>query len=93
VPRLPWEDWQYAYGALVDKWLRGGECAVVDAGDEVYLAFALAFAGLIRMVYVKKEFRGHGFGVRLLDSVGTRVPHCPNAGWRAWARGWQTTGG
>jgi GNAT superfamily N-acetyltransferase len=90
VPRLPWGDWSYAYGSLVDLWLRTGSCAVVDAGDDVFLGFALAHGGLVRMVYVKREFRGAGLGRQLLAAVGTIEPHCPNESWRAWARGWQT---
>jgi len=88
--RLPWNDWAFAYGALVDLWLREGTCAVVDAGDDVFLGFALAHHGFVRMVYVKREFRGAGFGRELLQAVGTSVPHCPNDSWRAWQRGWRT---
>lgn len=87
---FPWEDWTVAYGALVDLWLREGTCHVVDAGDDVYLGFAIAHHGLVRMVYVKREFRGAGLGLMLLDAVGTRVPHCPNPAWREWRRTWPT---
>ena len=90
TPRLPWKDWSYAYGSLVDLWLRTGTCVVADAGDNVFLGYALAHEGLVRMVYVKNDFLGHGLGIRLLDAVGTRVPHCPNRSWQAWARKWAT---
>ena len=93
VARLLWRDWRFAYGHLVELWLKDGKCYVVDAGESTYLGFAIAYEDVVKMVYVKPDFRGHGLGLKLLDAVGTRSPYCPTASWRAWERTWPTSKG
>lgn len=88
VVRLLWRDWRFAYGHLVESWLRDGAAVVLDAGDSTYLGFAIMHDVQIKMVYVKPDFRGHGFGLKMIDALGTRSPYCPTASWRAWERTW-----
>lgn len=88
-PRILWGDWYFAYGHLVEFWRCNGVSAVADVGDDTQLGFALAHGGVVKMVYVKPPFRGHGIGLGLLDAVKTRVPYCATAAWRAWERTWQ----
>jgi GNAT superfamily N-acetyltransferase len=82
---LPWTDWRYAYGALVSYWLDNGRCVVADAGDDTALGFAVGDT-LVRMVYVKREFRGHGLGAELLGALGVWTPHDPNRAWQSWVK-------
>lgn len=91
---LTWHEWEAAHGPTVDQWIADGMCNVLDAGDDTILGFVIATTGdglgsLIRMVYVKREFRGHGFGRELLYSVGAVPPyraHLPTASWEMWER-------
>lgn len=88
VNRLPWCDWRYAYGHLVEAWLAGGRCVVVDAGDSTYLGFAIVADDQVKMVYVKPDFRGDKLGLQMLDALHNRQPYCPTASWRAWEKTW-----
>ena len=83
---LPWTDFREAYGCLVERWLTAGACVVADAGDETSLGFAVAHGNLVRMVYVKREFRGHGLGAELLGALGVWTPHDPNRAWQSWVK-------
>lgn len=93
---MNWHEWESAHGPTVDQWIADGVCAVLDAGDDTILGFAIGTVGdglgtLVRMVYVKREFRGNGFGRELLVAVGAIPPyrvHLPTASWAMWmARG------
>lgn len=66
---------------------KGG--ALVAASDGVVLGFLLAPAGVLEMLYVKRDFRGNGIGLRLLWASGLGDPvtvRQETASWRAWAR-------
>jgi len=38
------------------------------------------------MLYVKREFRGHGLGAELLGALGVWTPHDPNRAWQSWVK-------
>jgi GNAT superfamily N-acetyltransferase len=85
---VPWADWALAYGHLVDLWVERGGCWVADAGDDTLLGFVVASDELVRMLYVKRDFRGNRLGRALLEAAGTSAPHVPNTSWALWSRTW-----
>lgn len=86
---VTWFDWE-PYGMLwareAFKWEDG--CHVVES-DGVILGFVLVTqdpAG-VEMLFVKRDFRGLGFGQLLLDAAGMGDPvscRAPTDSWRMW---------
>lgn len=89
---ITWHEWERAHGPTVDEWIADGNCMVLDAGEDTILGFAIVTRGeLVRMAYVKREFRGNGFGLGLLAACGAggEPPfraHLPTASWDMWIR-------
>ncbi len=85
---VPWHVWRPIGEAAAATAVVNGAAHVVDAGG-VLLGFALVYDGAVEMLYVKRDFRGEGFGLELLKAaeVGTPVPvRFTTASWRAWCR-------
>lgn len=91
---IPWCAWEAMYTPAVDGALAKGRCLVLDM-DGVVTGFAVAVTGKLFFVYVKLEFRGNGYGLRLLrellpgqarkmDFVTTADMLTPS--WKAWCR-------
>jgi hypothetical protein len=74
---------------MAQQQLAAGAAHVIDAGGTV-LGFVLVVSGVVEMLYVKRDFRGEGFGVELLRAaavIGDSVPVRDTTGsWRAWCR-------
>ena len=90
--RQPFTDWEAQHGPTVDYWIADGQCLVADAGGTV-LGFAIVTPigvtpdNVVRMVYVKRAFRGDGIGLALLTAAGCVPPfvgHLPTPQWFAW---------
>ena len=87
---MTWREWEpygvhWSRGTLDDADADG--CKVVDAGG-VILGFITIVAGHVEMLYVKRDFRGLGFGQLLLDAAGMddNVPcRAPTDSFRMWA--------
>lgn len=87
-PGVPWRAWQPVGEGMAERALRDGAAHVVDATGTV-LAFVLTVRGVVEMLYVKRSFRGLGFGLELLRTVGvdTHVPvRATTPSFRAWCR-------
>ncbi len=91
IPAVNWADWIRTHGAQVDEWLREGKCLVYAQGD-VALGFLVASGGVLRMLYVKRRFRGNGFGLNLLNAWRRITPadpvqlYRPTASIEAWCK-------
>lgn len=88
-----WEEWVYIYGPCVAQTISDGRALLATAsheGTKVVLGFALFEAfDVLSMIYVKKEFRGAGIGLRLLEASGVDLPllHLSDtATWRRWVK-------
>ena len=88
---LPWYEWRALHEPQVQAWVRGGPVLVADAGDGLLLGYVIvAMDGTVRMLYVKREFRGEGIGLRLLAAAfGRMLPNpiavcLPTASWKRW---------
>jgi len=92
---IPWCAWKAMYAPAIDAALAEGHCLVLEM-DGVIVGFAVAVTGKLFMVYVKLDFRGNGYGLRLLrellpdqarkmDFVTTADMLTPS--WKAWCRG------
>lgn len=86
-----WREWERDGRRNAEDDLRDGSTHVIEA-DGVLLGFVTMLAGALRMVYVKREFRGNGFGVALLTAAGAlddfprvRVID-PTSSFRAWSK-------
>lgn len=83
-----WREWEASHGPTVDTWIADGQCLVLDAGQDTILGFVIVAEDLVRMLYVKQEFRGNGFGAELLRALGidplTARPHLPTPSWDMW---------
>lgn len=83
-------EWFAAYVPQVTRWVREGTCLVVDAGDGVtVLGYLIESGGVLRSLYVKRDFRGHGFGLDLLGATTLTRPlrvQDPTPSFNAWAR-------
>lgn len=91
---IPWSAWRAMYTPSVDAALATGRCLVLEL-DGVIVGFAVAATGNVFMLYVKLDFRGNGFGLRLLrellpdqarkmEFVTTADMLTPS--WKAWCR-------
>jgi len=83
-----WASWEAQHGPQVDRWLREGEATVYAAEEapEIVLGFLLVTDGdVVRMIYVKRDFRGEGIGLELLGQLKMPPrPWQPNGVWRQW---------
>jgi GNAT superfamily N-acetyltransferase len=87
-PDVPWRAWEPIGMGMAQQSLVAGRALVIDAGGTV-LGFLLVVGGVVEMLYVKRSFRGLGFGMELLAAgeVGTPVPaRATTASFRAWCR-------
>lgn len=85
---VTWDAWMREHGPLVDGWLRTGDVYVWfdETAPDIVLGFLVVTDGdLVRMLYVKRDFRGEGIGLELLGALPgkPRVWH-PNGTWRRW---------
>lgn len=83
-----WTSWGIRALSAVHATVRDGS-PLVAASDGVILGFLLARDGVLEMLYVKRDFRGNGIGLRLLWASGLGDPvtvRQETASWRAWAR-------
>lgn len=82
-----WSAWEAQHGPLVDRWLREGKALVWcdETAPDLVLGFLLATGDVLRMLYVKRDFRGEGIGLELLGALSgkPRIYH-PNAVWKQW---------
>lgn len=90
---LPWYEWKALHEPQVQAWVAQGTTMVADAGDGLLLGFVTLSPGTgpVRMLYVKREFRGNGIGLKLLAGVmpGRVLPDMigaclPTASWKRW---------
>src|SRR5262245_37655336 len=89
-PGCPWRAWENVGGSMAKRALERGRALVIDAGG-IVLGFVLLVEGAVEMLYVKRDFRGEGFGESLLTAagVGTLSPlpvTATTASFRAWCR-------
>ncbi len=95
-PAVTWNEWLNAHAPVVDTWMRQGQVLVYGA-DDVALGFLLGTGSVLRMLYVKREFRGDGIGVKLVEAWGHGVPmratpplpihaYRPTPSFMAWAK-------
>lgn len=68
---VTWADWITVHGPVVDAWLDSGE-TLVHEEDGVVLGFLVEAGGVVRCLYVKRDFRGNRFGLELCSA---RWPH------------------
>lgn len=64
----------------------GVTVAVLEA-DGIIVGFSHWIGGVLRMLYVKRDLRGFGYGMQLLGANAGAVltVHRPNPCWRRWA--------
>ncbi len=86
-----WARWLATHGPLIDDWLATGECLVLEQ-DGVVLGFLVESGGVVRCLYVKRDFRGNRFGLALLEEAkpvevetGLSV-YRPTPSFRRWAK-------
>lgn len=82
-----WSSWLASHGPTVDGWLAEGKAAVYveDEEPDIVLGFMVTTGDLVRMLYVKRDFRGHGIGLALVGSLPKKpTPWLPNAVWHRW---------
>ncbi len=88
-PAVTWNEWLNAHAPVVDTWMRTGQVLVYGA-DDVALGFLLGTGSVLRMLYVKREFRGDGIGLRLagglIDPDGPLQAYRPTPSFIAWAK-------
>lgn len=85
---VPWRAWEPIGEGMAERALHEGAAHVVDATGTV-LAFVITVRGVVEMLYVKRSFRGLGFGMELLRAVGIGTPvpvRATTASFRAWCR-------
>jgi GNAT superfamily N-acetyltransferase len=83
--QLPWRLAQRAHGPDVDAALEG--TALIAESGGVILGFAVAKADVLEMLYVKRDFRGEGFGYRLwVDAGRPAYARSPTPSFRHWMR-------
>jgi len=82
-----WADWSQVNGPIVDAWIDAGECRVYDE-DGVILGFLVTTGEVVRALYVKRAFRGEGFGLALVldwrPSVKQLRAFMPTPSWKRW---------
>jgi GNAT superfamily N-acetyltransferase len=89
--------WQETHEPIVQTYVESTPVlmAVVEPtpGPSIVLGFAVATPELVRMVYVKRDYRAYGLGLRLLtaaraarNGVVTAGGWAPTRGWRPWLR-------
>jgi hypothetical protein len=89
--RLPhgesWRDWRQEQGERVraDLDAPASRVVVMDGGD-VIVGFAHFMGGVLRMIYVKRDLRGFGYGMDLLrDALNAPLyVYKPNPCFRRW---------
>jgi GNAT superfamily N-acetyltransferase len=85
---VPWRTWEPIGEGIAARALQDGAAYVIDAGG-VMLGFLLVADGVVEMLYVKRDFRGDGFGLELLRHAGVEQPiavRASTSSWRAWCR-------
>lgn len=85
---VPWHAWKPIGEGLATKALGEGVAHVIESGG-VVLGFIVVRAGVLEMLYVKRDFRGHGFGAELLAAAGLAQPIAvrdSTTSWRVWCR-------
>lgn len=65
---IPWSAWQAMYTPAIRELLERHQHVVADL-DGIVVGFALARARCLHTVYVKKDFRGNGYGKHLVAAV------------------------
>lgn len=77
-----------------------GNTAVTAEADGVIIGFAFAEGRRLRCVYVKRDFRGNGIGLRMLWAIGLDAPFQvadDTGSWRRWTKhhgfAWDVAGG
>lgn len=82
-----WTEWNHAARETMAREMREGR-VVVGVEDDVIVGFAYYSRYVLRMVYVKRDLRGFGYGLELLgaNAGGMLYPLRPNACFRRWAR-------
>jgi GNAT superfamily N-acetyltransferase len=85
-----WTEWVHIYGPRVAEMLSDGRALLATAsheGTRVILGFALWDQfDVLGMLYVKKQFRGAGIGLRLLEGAGVDLPLKVLAETACWGR-------
>lgn len=85
---LPWSVWLEEAGAAFREALgREGTTIHVLGFDDVIVGFSWWQGAVLRMVYVKRDLRGFGYGLQLVreHEAGQVAVHKPNWCWRRWA--------
>lgn len=73
-PAVCWADWVNLRGAETMQMLRDSRVLVMESGN-ILLGFVVVSQGVVRMLYVKRDFRGNGFGLELLSADGPAIDH------------------
>lgn len=88
-PPPRWHEWAQVHGRQVEEWIDAGPVFVADSGGGLLLGFVIVgpHAGslAVRMLYVKREFRGDGLGLRLLEGLPSPIlAELPTPSWSRW---------
>jgi len=85
-----WTEWVHIFGPRVAEMISDGRTLLATAsheGTRVILGFALWDQfDVLGMLYVKKQFRGAGIGLRLLEAAGVDLPLKVLAETACWGR-------
>jgi GNAT superfamily N-acetyltransferase len=90
---IRWTEWVHIYGPRVAEQISDGRTLLAVAtheGTRVILGFALWDQfDVLSMIYVKKQFRGAGIGLKLLETAGVDLPIkflAETATWNRWVK-------
>lgn len=90
--RTPFADWRTYFAPRARALVAESRVLVASTdhgGQHIALGFlALTTADVVRMIYVKLQFRGMGIGMALLEASGVGVPvkvEEAEPGWKRWA--------
>lgn len=89
---VPWSEWETSVGNRMTEVL-AAPASRVNVGEwrHALVGFAHFLDDVLHMLYVKRELRGLGYGLELLqlDALGMNggvlKVHAPNVVWRRWA--------
>ena len=91
---VPVKEWRSLHGNETTRVLAEGKTAIIDA-EGVILGFVVVSARGLEMLFVKKDWRGLGLGLLLLEEAGACYPGskdiaapvvAPTPSFRHWTR-------
>lgn len=84
---MGWQQWYDKFGPSIALLMQSYPPLVAESGG-IVLGFALIAGGSVSMLYCKREFRGNGIGLMLLEHAGLEAPISvtePMPTWIKWA--------